>query len=256
MMNERPILDGESSNGGQKATGQFRDYCPCRYNKSDHLCHFVDLINLRKLIYQAEAGDYDEMPCFRDQIYQAYWSYIAHEAAKREGLQFWIRQDAKTRKHAGHQLGAREFTLTYSPQWCDDQTARKLMIRAIERIMKYYANEMCELEVVGEVTKSGQSHIHGYYLLDGGLKITDKNFKRAYKFWNPKKKLGRGHEGGHHEVVKTESDFKGYIDKDRLTAWYEYSYRREEHNNGGWDEDEEANWEESSGFQTSSEGSA
>ena len=100
-------------------------------------------------------------------------------------------------------LGAREFTLTYSPQWCDDATARELMIRAVERIMKYYRNEICELEVVGEITKSGQSHIHGYYLLDGGRKITDKNFKRAYKFWNPKKKLGRGHEGGHHEVVKS-----------------------------------------------------
>lgn len=229
MENERLILDGESSNRGQKATGQYRDYCPCRYNKMNRNCHFVDLDNLRAHIHEAEAGDYDEMPRFRDHVFQAYWAYIEHEAAKREGLQFWLREDARRRSHAGHVLGAREFTLTYSPQWCDDVTARKLMIRAVERIMRYYKNEMCELEVVGEITKSGQSHIHGYYLLDGGLKITDKNFKRAYKFWNPKKKLGNGHEGGHHAVVKTESDFKGYIDKDRLTAWYEFSYQREEH---------------------------
>jgi len=96
--------------------------------------------------------------------------------------------------------------------------------------MKYYRNEICELEVVGEVTKKGNSHIHGYYLLDGGKKITDKNFNRAYNFWNPKKKLDRGHEGGHHEVVKGESNFKGYIDK-CPDAWYKFSYLREEHTN-------------------------
>lgn len=128
---------------------------------------------------------------------------------------------AKPKSHAGHELGSREFTLTYSPKWCSDEEARQEMSRAIDKLCKYYKDDIIELRAVGEVGSNGLSHIHCFYKLQGGLKITDKNFKRAWKYWNPKKKIGHGFEGGHHATVKEESDFRGYIDKDSDKAWME-----------------------------------
>jgi len=135
------------------------------------------------------------------------------------------RQDAKKTAHAGHELGAREFTFTYSPKWFNDEEARDLMKKAIAKLIKYYSDEIVQLRAVGEVGSNGLSHVHCFYKLRGGLKISDKNFKRAYKYWNPKKVTSRtGHEGGHHANVRVESDFQGYIDKDVDTAWLDVYY--------------------------------
>jgi len=127
----------------------------------------------------------------------------------------------KTRKHRGYELGAREFTLTYSPKWMNDAQARTEMTQAMNKLVKYYEGSIVKLRAVGEVGSNGLSHIHCFYKLQRGLKITDKNFKRAWEYWNPKKKLGKGFEGGHHATVKEEADFLGYIDKDILTSWFE-----------------------------------
>lgn len=126
------------------------------------------------------------------------------------------------KKHSVHELGSREFTLTYSPKWFDDQTARDKMSLAIERLAKYYDNSIIQLRAVGEVGSNGLSHVHCFYKLKDGKKMTDKSFVRAWPVWNTKKKIGRtGHEGGHHANVRTESDFLGYIDKDIDDAWLE-----------------------------------
>lgn len=135
------------------------------------------------------------------------------------------RLNAKKSKHASHELGAREFTFTYSPKWCSDEEARDLMKKAISKLIKYYGEVIVQLRAVGEVGSNGLSHVHCFYKLEGGLKISDKNFKRAYKYWNPKKVTSRtGHEGGHHANVRVESDFQGYIDKDVDTAWLDLYY--------------------------------
>lgn len=138
---------------------------------------------------------------------------------------FEIRKWKKSvmRTHAGHALGAREFTLTYSPNWMNDDEARMKMRIAISKLCKYYKDEIVELRAVGEVGQNGLSHVHCFYKLLGGLKMTDKNFKRAWSYWDPKKKLQRGFQGGHHAEVKNEADFKGYIDKDADTAWMDVS---------------------------------
>lgn len=131
-------------------------------------------------------------------------------------------EKSKTRKINRHELGAREFTLTYSPKWFDDAEARLKMSTAIQKICKYYKDEIIQLRAVGEVGTNGLSHIHCFYKLTGGNKITDKNFKRAYSWWDTRVKQGpTGHQGGHHANVKSEADFQGYIDKDIATAWYE-----------------------------------
>lgn len=132
-----------------------------------------------------------------------------------------LRARPRVTKHAGHDLGAREFTLTYSPKWMDDFEARKEMTKAIDKLCKYYGDEIVELRAVGEVGSNGLSHVHCFYKLKGGLKISDKNFKRAWKYWNPKKPQGKGFEGGHHATVKVEADFRGYIEKDIDSSWLE-----------------------------------
>lgn len=132
-----------------------------------------------------------------------------------------------TKKTTRYELGAREFTLTYSPKWFGDDEARLEMVRAIHKLIKYYRDEIIDFRAVGEVGTNGLSHVHCFYKLQGGLKITDKNFKRAWKYWNPKKPLQRGFEGGHHASVRNESDFLGYIDKDIETAWLDKNISRE-----------------------------
>jgi len=101
------------------------------------------------------------------------------------------------------------------------------MKQAMNRLLKYYDGNIVKLRAVGEVGTNGLSHIHCFYKLEGGVKITDKNFKRAWPYWNPEKPLGRGFEGGHHANVKEESDFLGYIDKEILTSWFEINFPTE-----------------------------
>jgi len=145
----------------------------------------------------------------------------------------WVVAQKPKKKSGRYELGAREFTLTYSPKWFDDAEARTGMIQAIHKLIKYYKDEIITLRAVGEVGTNGLSHVHCFYKLQGGLKMTDKNFKRAWKYWNPKKPLQRGFEGGHHASVKNESDFLGYIDKDIETAWFEKTISSENYNNAG-----------------------
>jgi len=117
-------------------------------------------------------------------------------------------------------LGPREFTFTYSPAWFEtDEQAQLAMKSAIDKLTKYYSKEIIEFHAVGEYTASGNSHIHAWYHLVGGRKISDKNFKRAWPRWNPKKKLGRGFEGGHHQAVNRLADFAGYIEKHLEESW-------------------------------------
>lgn len=125
-------------------------------------------------------------------------------------------------RNAKSKLGPWEFTLTYSPAkhgWSVDE-AKDAMRTAMERLTRYYREELEELHATGEYTQAGHPHVHCWYRLTGGHKITTKSFKRAYPVWNPKHKTGpRGHEGGHHEPVKRTSDFAGYVEKDLQTAW-------------------------------------
>lgn len=118
-------------------------------------------------------------------------------------------------------LGPREFTLTYSPDkhYSSDTDAQEAMRQAIDRLTRYYRDEIIEFHAVGEYTDAGRAHVHGWYHLSGGRKITDKNFRRAYPPWNPKRKLGRGHEGGHHQTIERVSDFHGYTEKHLEEAW-------------------------------------
>lgn len=166
-----------------------------------------------------------ELMEFRDKVAKIYDKMPQYEILQAMEERLRISRAKRNKSHAQHELGAREFTLTYSPKWMDDATARQEMIKAIEKLCKYYDEEILQLRAVGETGSNGLSHIHCFYKLRAGLKITDKNFKRAWKYWNPKKKQGFGFEGGHHQNVRVESDFLGYIDKEIEGAWYEKTAR-------------------------------
>lgn len=131
------------------------------------------------------------------------------------------------RKKNRHALGPREFTLTYSPKWFDsDADARYEMCRALHKLMMYYRSSITRLRAVGETGTNGRSHIHCYYELEGGKKITDKNFKRAWSYWDPSEKHGDGFKGGHHATVEDTANFLGYIDKEIDTAWLDEKIER------------------------------
>lgn len=132
----------------------------------------------------------------------------------------------KTKKHQSYELGPREFTLTYSSKWFDDDKARIHMTKAIKRLMSYNSHVIKEFRAVGEF--ASQSHVHCYYELEGGLKIPDKHFKRAYPWWDTKIKLSKtGHQGGHHALVHDVGNFKSYIDKDVEDAWLDISHQED-----------------------------
>lgn len=218
MMGVSNKLDGNTTHSGQGQEGE------------EHVCN-----------WGCESKPTDDCKKYEDKLYedmknaclQRCLLEIKEERPKKD-VYYWdearaiLRQfgllPTKVKKHRGYELGAREFTLTYSPKWFDDSTARVTFEIAIKRLLKYYDGQILNLRAVGEVGTNGLSHIHCFYKLTGGVKITDKNFKRAYKYWNPKKLLGWGFEGGHHATVKNESDFLGYIDKDVETAWFDYTH--------------------------------
>lgn len=153
-----------------------------------------------------------DTPGFMDAIWDLYQESIDRETRNASV--------SSAREKLSKQLGPREFTLTYSPAWFqDDKTAQDAMRVAIDKLTRYYKHDIIDFNAIGEFTEAGRSHVHCYYELDGGHKITDKNFKRAWEFWNPRKKLGSGHQGGHHANVRSKSDFLGYIEKDLKTAW-------------------------------------
>lgn len=146
------------------------------------------------------------------------------------------------------ELGPREFTLTYSNAWyAEDEDAQIAMKAAIEKLTRYYKQEIIEFHAVGEFTQANRAHVHCWYLLTGGRKITDKNFKRAWSHWNPKKKLGKGFEGGHHATITRVSDFAGYAEKHLEEAWLKVDITNAEVSNEGSEVREEGSEDDETG---------
>lgn len=156
-----------------------------------------------------------------DAIQERYLRDLEEYLKFMDGYLVWRRKQLKLDKagNNGTQLGPREFTFTYGEHFADPEEAKRVMAQAIDRLTRYYKDEIIEFHAVGEYTQAGRPHIHGWYHLNDGLKITDKNFKRAYPPWNPKRKLGKGFEGGHHATIERVSDFHGYTEKHLEEAW-------------------------------------
>lgn len=102
-------------------------------------------------------------------------------------------------------------TLTKAPDWRETEED---MIRAMHKIME---QKTCPVEKYAwyvEHTDAGLPHIHFIYRTITGGRIHQKVFKRYWKQWDEKSKLGKGHRGGYHKHVESETAYKEYIEKD------------------------------------------
>lgn len=120
---------------------------------------------------------------------------------------------AKSHKGNGAHQGEFAFTLTKSPS--DDLTELD-MIAAVRKLMaqkscpvKYYA---WYLEYGNPETKE-HPHIHGLYETESRGRIESKHFKRAWKIWDEKVRMGMGFRGGYHRPVELEENYARYIAK-------------------------------------------
>jgi len=212
----------------------WKPQCWYRHRPDDTYCYCVDCIR-RRMTKRQEMFEQGRMPLHH---FIPSMKNLEHELKLAEAHiaeQDRVRNRKKYKEVQTRDLGPREFTLTYTPHWYDDDTdAQNAMRCAVEKLTRYYKDEIIEFHAIGEFTRNGRSHVHGWYHLIGGLKITDKNFKRAWKHWNPKRKLNRGFEGGHHETINRVSDFAGYTEKHLEEAWLEI------HINNGVQEDNDS----------------
>lgn len=134
-----------------------------------------------------------------------------------------IRQSQRGKN--GKHKGAWTLCLNYSPKWYENDYEAQVALRtAVDRLVRYYKEQIQTFRAVGEFTKAGASHVHIFYRLDDGGKITDKNLKRAYPWWDAKVKCGTGNQGGQHAPVKDVADYSGYIEKDLDVSWFHMSY--------------------------------
>lgn len=110
-------------------------------------------------------------------------------------------------------------TLTKAPDWKETEED---MIRAMHKIME---QKTCPVEKYAwyvEHTENGLPHIHFIYKTITGGRIHQKVFKRYWKQWDEKRKLGRGHQGGYHKLAESETAYLEYIEKDggiHLDRW-------------------------------------
>jgi len=102
-------------------------------------------------------------------------------------------------------------TLTKAPDWSETEDD---MIRAMHKIME---QKTCPVEKYAwylEYTNADLPHIHFIYKTVTGGRIHAKVFKRYWKQWDEKTKLGQGHRGGYHALAKSETAYVEYIEKD------------------------------------------
>lgn len=120
---------------------------------------------------------------------------------------------SKSHKGNGVYQGVFAFTLTKSP---DDDMTEEDMIKAARKVMNQQSCPVYKyawyLEYGDEENKT-HPHIHGLYETKNGNRIEAKHFKRAWKIWDEKTRLGAGFRGGYHRPVRAEEAYKDYIKK-------------------------------------------
>ena len=114
----------------------------------------------------------------------------------------------------GAYQGKFAFTLTKSTS---DELSEEDMIKAVRKIMNQKSCPVKEYAWYLEYADSElgkHPHIHGMYETESGGRIEAKHFKRAWKIWDEKYKLGKGFRGGYHRPVRDGEAYSDYIRKD------------------------------------------
>lgn len=120
---------------------------------------------------------------------------------------------SKTHKGNGAFQGQFAFTLTFSPN--DNLTKEDLLV-AVRKLM---GQKSCPVKTYawyleyGDMENQTHPHIHGMYETETGGRIEAKHFKRAWKIWDEKQRLGQGFRGGYHRPVRDKEAYSDYIGK-------------------------------------------
>lgn len=130
-----------------------------------------------------------------------------------EHIDTFHKRISKSHKGNGAPQGQFAFTITASPA---DKLSKDDMVNAVRKVMaqkscpvKYYA---WYLEY-GDMENETHPHIHGMYETESGGRIEAKHFKRAWKIWDEKQRLGAGFRGGYHRPVRDSEAYADYIKK-------------------------------------------
>jgi len=115
------------------------------------------------------------------------------------------------RKGNGKPQGIFAGTLTMSDK---DVLNENEMCFAISKIMTQQTVPVKRYAWYVERTENGLPHIHFIYETETGGRIHNKIFKRYWKIWDESVKIGKGHRGGYHKVVESETAYTEYIAKD------------------------------------------
>lgn len=131
----------------------------------------------------------------------------------RNHIDTYHKRVSKSHVGNGAPQGRFAFTLTASPS---DNLTKEDMIKAVRKLMaqkscpvKYYA---WYLEY-GDLEEQTHPHIHGLYETNSGGRIEAKHFKRAWKIWDEKVRMGAGFRGGYHRPVRDNEAYSDYIKK-------------------------------------------
>lgn len=137
-----------------------------------------------------------------------------------KAVDWYIRHDPETHvtldpktTHSGNGTHQGWFAGTLT-QSVDDDTTEDDMVRAMEKI---FSQKTCSVDKYAwyvEYTKKQTPHIHFIYITTTGGRIHAKVFKRYWKQWDEKRRLGKGHQGGYHCPVYSDVAYREYISKD------------------------------------------
>lgn len=118
----------------------------------------------------------------------------------------------------GAPSGAFAFTLTMSPA---DGLTEADLVAAVRKVMKQKSCPVTKyawyLEY-GDMETKSHPHIHGMYETEKGGVIEKKHWQRAWKIWDPSKKLGAGFRGGYHRPVRSDEAYSQYIAKQQIAG--------------------------------------
>lgn len=130
-----------------------------------------------------------------------------------EHINTFHKRISKSHKGNGAYQGQFAFTITASP---NDNLTKEDMLTAVKKLMaqkscpvKYYA---WYLEY-GDMENQTHPHIHGMYETESQGRIEAKHFKRVWKIWDEKQRLGQGFRGGYHRPVRDKEAYSDYIKK-------------------------------------------
>lgn len=120
---------------------------------------------------------------------------------------------ASPKHHVGNGKPKGLFAGTLTMSTSDDYTQDD-MLKAIRKIFSQQTVVVKRYAWYLEYTDAGTPHIHFIYETDEGGRIHAKIFKRYWKIWDEHQPIGKGHRGGYHKPVASETAYKEYIEKD------------------------------------------